>query len=58
MMCVTNMRHLCHTHLQRISGLLLTMMQPRACMYTMYGLGLTTRSALYTSKGSAKVRRS
>jgi hypothetical protein len=48
-MCVTNMRQPCHTHLQRISGLLLTVMQSRACMYTMYGLGLTTEHPLTPS---------
>jgi hypothetical protein len=33
------------THLHRISGELDTMMHDLLCMYTMYGLGLTTRSA-------------
>lgn len=30
----------------------------RTCKYVIYGLGLTILNALYTSKGSAKVRRS
>ena len=42
---------------QRISGELATRMLPRACRYIMYGLGFTTRSARYTSKGSAYVER-
>mmetsp|Transcript_10236 Transcript_10236/g.35613 ORF Transcript_10236/g.35613 Transcript_10236/m.35613 type:complete len:321 (+) Transcript_10236:328-1290(+) len=42
----------------RISGLDATQIAPRACRYTMYGLGFTTRRLRYTSKGSANDRRS
>jgi len=43
------------THVGSVRG---TSCAALTCKYTMYGDGLTTRSARYTSKGSANVRRS